>query len=195
MTIQVPRVQGILRWPALEAAVAAVVSTTVAVLLIPMLTPTIYARALTVSLAAGATVVAVVDFRTHLLPNRHVAALAGAGLIQAAAVAVASHDGVRFLNAGIAAMAVCAAYLLLGLIGWFGFGDAKFAGALTVTVAIYAGLSAMYILPLAILYAAVGRLLCRVCGKSGGRHAHGPAIAIAAVCVMAAAVLLSPPVA
>ena len=144
---------------------------------------------------AGATVVAVVDFRTHLLPNRHVAALAGAGLIQAAAVAVASHDGVRLLNAGIAAMAVCAAYLLLGLIGWFGFGDAKFAGALTVTVAIYAGLAAMYILPLAILYAAVGRLLCRVCGKSGGRHAHGPAIAISAVCVMAAAVLLSPPVA
>ena len=195
MTIQATRVQGTLRWPALEAAVAAVVSTTVAVLLIPMLTPVIYAGALTVSLAAGATVVAVVDFRTHLLPNRHVATLAGAGLIQAAAVAVASHDGVRLLNAGIAAMAVCAAYLLLGLIGWFGFGDAKFAGALTVTVAIYAGLAAMYILPLAILYAAVGRLLCRVCGKSGGRHAHGPAIAISAVCVMAAAVLLSPPVA
>ena len=106
------------------------------------------------------------------------AALAAAGLVQAAAVAVASNDAIRLLDSVGAAAAVGAAYVLLGVIVWFGFGDAKFAGALAVSVAIYAGLAAIYIMPLAIVFTAIWRLLFRTARGIGGLHAHGPAIAL-----------------
>jgi leader peptidase (prepilin peptidase)/N-methyltransferase len=175
------------------AAVAAGGSSAVAVLLFVVITTAAYAWALTALLAAAAAAIAVVDARTHRLPNRYVAALAAAGLVQAAAVAVASHDTIRLLDSLGAAAAVGAAYTLLGLIGWFGFGDAKFAGALAATVAIYAGLAAIYIVPLAILFAAIWMLLCRALGRVPRTRAHGPAIALAAIGVLVAAVLFAPP--
>ena len=195
MSTQASRIRPALGRPAVTAAVAAAGSSAVAVLLFAVITTGAYAWALTAFLAAAAAAMAVVDARTYRLPNRYVAALAAAGLVQAVAVAVASHDAIRLLDSLGAASVVGAVYVLLGLVGWFGFGDAKFAGALAVTVAIYAGLATMYIVPVAILFAASWRLICRAFGKGGGRHAHGPAIAISAVCVMAAAVLLSPPAA
>ena len=176
------------------AAVAAAVSSAVAVLLFAVITTAAFAWALTASLAAAAAAMAVVDARTHRLPNHYVAALAAAGLVEAIAVAVASHDSIRLLDLPVAAAAaVGAAYVLLGLVGWFGFGDAKFAGALTLTVAIYAGLAAMYIVPLAILFAALWTLLSRALGRDARTRAHGPAIALAAISVMTAAVLFAPP--
>ena len=165
----------------------------VAALLFAVVITPAYAWAITACLAAGAAAVAVVDARTHTLPNRYVSAFAAAGLIQAVAAAVASKAGIRLLDPLIAAAAVCAAYVLLGLVGWFGFGDAKFAGALAVTVAIYAGLAAIYIVPLAILFAALWMLLCRALGRVARIRAHGPAIALAAIGIMVAAVLLAPP--
>jgi leader peptidase (prepilin peptidase)/N-methyltransferase len=182
-----------LKRPAIAAAIAAAGSAVVAMLLFTAVTTPAYAWAITVCLAAGAGAVAVVDARTHILPNRYVSTFAAAGLVQAVAAAFASHAGISLLDPLIAATAVYAAYVLLGLIGWFGFGDAKFAGALTVTVAIYAGLAAIYIVPLAILFAALWMLFCRALGRVPRTRAHGPAIALAAIGVMVAAVLLAPP--
>ena len=193
MSTQASRIRPALGRPAVTAAVAAAGSSAVAVLLFAVITTAAYAWALTAFLAAAATAIAVVDARTYRLPNRYVTALAAAGLVQAAAVAVASHDSIRLLDSLGAAAAVGAAYVLLGLVGWFGFGDAKFAGALAVTVAIYAGLAAMYVVPLALLFAALGMLLCRVLGRVTRTRAHGPAIALAAISVMFAAVLFAPP--
>jgi len=122
-----------------------------------------------------------------------VAALAAAGLVQSVAVAVASNDAIRLLASLVAAAAVGSAYVLLGLVGWFGFGDAKFAGALALTGAIYAGLAAIYIVPLAIVVTAIWRFLCGALGRFPRTRAHGPAIALAAIGVMVAAVVLAPP--
>ena len=177
----------------MTAAVAAAGSSAVVVLLFDALTTVAYAWALTALLAAAAAAMAVVDARTYRLPNRYVAALAAAGLVQAVAVAVATHDAIGLLDSMGVAAAVGAAYVLLGLVGWFGFGDAKFAGALTLTVAIYAGLAAIYIVPLAILFAALWTLLSRALGRDARTRAHGPAIALAAISVMTAAVLFAPP--
>ena len=180
--------------PAVTATVAAVGSAAVAVPLFAVVATTSYAWVLTVCLAAFAAAVAVVDARTHTLPNRYTSALAAAGLIQAAAVSIASHDGIRFLDSLVAAAVVCSAYVALGLLGWFGFGDAKFAGALAVTVAIYAGFAAMYMVPLAILFAAIWTLLCRTFGRVPPTRPHGPAIALSAVCITTAAVFALPAV-
>ena len=193
MSAQVLRIRLALGRPAVTAAVAAAGSSAVAVLLFAVITTAAYAWALTAFLAAAAAAIAVVDARTYRLPNRYVAALAAAGLVQSVAVAVASNDAIRLLASLVAAAAVGSAYVLLGLVGWFGFGDAKFAGALALTVAIYAGLAAMYIVPLAILFAALWTLLSRALGRDARTRAHGPAIALAAISVMTAAVLFAPP--
>ena len=193
MSTQASRIRPALGRPVVTAAVAAAGSSAVAVLLFAVITTAAYAWALTAFLAVAAAAIAVVDARTYRLPNRYVAALAAAGLVQAAAVAVASHDAIRLLDSLGAAAAVGAAYVLLGLVGWFGFGDAKFAGALALTVAIYAGLAVMYIVPLAILFAALWTLLSRAFGRDARTRAHGPAIALAAISVMTAAVLFAPP--
>ena len=143
-------------------------------------------------LAVAASAVAVVDVRTRRLPNRYVSALAAGGLIQAVAVSAVTRDGSRFVDSLIAAVTVFSAYTLLGLVGWFGFGDAKFAGALTISVAITAGLVAIYIVPLAILFAAAWTLFGPVTGGAAGARAHGPAIALAALCIATGAVLVHP---
>ena len=193
MSAQVLRIRLALGRPAVTAAVAAAGSSAVAVLLFAVITTAAYEWTLTAFLAAAAAAIAVVDARTYRLPNRYVAALAAAGLVQAVAVAVATHDAIELLDSMGVAAAVGAAYVLLGLVGWFGFGDAKFAGALTLTVAIYAGLAAIYIVPLAILFAALWTLLSRALGRDARTRAHGPAIALAAISVMTAAVLFAPP--
>ena len=175
--------------PAVTAVVAAIISVGAALLLFPFVSSGPYAWALTGCLAVAASALAIVDVRTHTLPNRHVSAVATAGVAQAAVVSAAYHDGTRFLVSLVAAAAVFTMYVVLGLLGWFGFGDAKFAGALTITVAIYAGLAALYLMPLAIVFAAVGMLFGRASGRVSHARAHGPAIGLAAVCIMTAAVL------
>jgi leader peptidase (prepilin peptidase)/N-methyltransferase len=189
MTTQTARTRSVLERPAITAALAAAASAAVAILLFPIVTTVSYAWGVSSCLTARAAFVAVIDARTHRLPNRYVSAIAGAGLVQAAAISIASHDGSKFAECLIDAAAVGAAYVLLGLLGWFGFGDVKFAAALTITVAIYAGLAAMYVVPLAILFAAIWTLLLRISGKLPRARAHGPAIALSAVCITMLAVL------
>lgn len=147
-----------------------------------------YSWLLTVLLAAAAAVPVAIDIRIRKLPNRWVAPIAVAGAVQAIAVAYASADVWRFLWPLIAAAIVFAFYGALGLAGMFGLGDAKFAAALTITVAIYAGPFALYLIPIALVLGAVYRLGLQVFGRSFGPRAHGPAIAIAAVAVLVLAV-------
>lgn len=192
MTAHATRTRPALERPAITAGIAAAASLAVAVLVFPIVTTTGYAWGLAACLTAGAALVAVIDARTHRLPNRCVSALAAAGVVQAAAISIASRDGLRFLDSLIAAGAVGATYVLLGLLGWFGFGDAKFSAALTITVAIYAGLAAMYIVPLAILFAASWTLILRASDKPRHARAHGPAIALSAACITTFAVLALP---
>ena len=71
----------------------------------------------------------------------------------------------------------------------FGLGDAKFAAALTITVAIYAGPFALYLIPIAMVLGAVYRLGLQLSGRSSGPRAHGPAIAVAGVSVLLLAVV------
>ena len=148
-----------------------------------------YSWLLTVLLAAAAAVPVAIDIRTRKLPNRWVAPIAVAGAIQAIAVAYASADVWRVLWPLIAAAIVFAFYVALGLAGMFGLGDAKFAAALTITVAIYAGPFALYLIPIAMVLGAVYRLGVQVVGRSSGPRAHGPAIAIAGVSVLLLAVV------
>lgn len=143
-----------------------------------------YSWLLTVLLAAAAAVPAAIDTRIRKLPNRWVAPIAVAGTVQAIAVTYASADMWRFLWPVIAAAIVFAFYLALGLADMFGFGDAKFSAALTITVAIYAGPFALYLIPIAMLLGAIYRVGLQVLGRGSGPRAHGPAIAIAAVAVL-----------
>lgn len=143
-----------------------------------------YSWLLTVLLAAAAAVPVAIDIRIRKLPNRWVAPIAVAGAVQAIAVAYASADVWRFLWPLIAAAIVFAFYGALGLAGMFGLGDAKFAAALTIMVAIYAGPFALYLIPIALVLGAVYRLGLQVFGGSSGPRAHGLAIAIAAVAVL-----------
>ena len=183
MTASRPRI-------ATTTLIAAAGSVILAVIAFPIATTTAYAWVLTVLLAIAAAAVAVVDARTHLLPNRYVAPIAVAGLIQVTVVAIAAGDPGRLLFAVLAAAAVFAGYVLMGMLNWFGFGDAKFAAALVLTVGIYAGLAAIYLIPLAIVLAAAGRLALQAVGRGAGQHAHGPVIAVSAIAVMIAAVVL-----
>lgn len=148
-----------------------------------------YSWLLTVLLAAAAAVPVAIDIRTRKLPNRWVAPIAVAGAVQATAVAYASADVWRVLWPLIAAAIVFAFYVALGLAGMFGLGDAKFAAALTITVALYAGPFALYLVPIAMVLGAVYRLGLQVVGRSSGPRAHGPAIAIAALAVLVLAVV------
>jgi len=148
-----------------------------------------YSWLLTVLLAAAAAVPVAIDIRTRKLPNRWVAPIAVAGAVQAIAVAYASADVWRVLWPLIAAAIVFAFYVALGLAGMFGLGDAKFAAALTITVAIYAGPFALYLIPIAMVLGAVYRLGLQLSGRSSGPRAHGPAIAVAGVSVLLLAVV------
>ena len=149
-----------------------------------------YSWLLTALLAAAASVPVRIDMRIRKLPNRWVAPIAVAGAVQAFAIAFASADVWRVLWPLIAAAIVFALYVGLGLAGMFGLGDAKFAAALTITVAIYAGPFALYLIPIAMVLGAVYRLGLQVAGRSSGSRPHGPAIAIAAMSVLLLAVSL-----
>lgn len=149
-----------------------------------------YSWLLTALLVAAAATPVAIDIRIHKLPNRWVAPIAAAGAVQAFAVAIATADIWRVLWSLIAAAIVFAFYVALGLAGMFGLGDAKFAAALTITVAIYAGPFALYLIPIALILGAASRLGLQVFRRSSGPRAHGPAIAIAAVSVLVLAVVL-----
>lgn len=148
-----------------------------------------YPWTLTVLLAAAAIALAVIDQRTHTLPNRWTAPLAAAGIIQAATIAIIDTDPWRLVWAIAAAAVVFITYTLMGMAGWFGFGDAKAAAALTITIAIPTGLLAIYLVPAAVLLGGIWRATILAITGNKNPHPHGPALAIAAIALMTAGVL------
>lgn len=138
--------------------------------------------------AAGAAI-AVVDVRTRRLPNRYTGPYALAGALQASAVTIAAADPWILVMAVATAAAVFLAYAMMGMAGWFGFGDAKFAGAAALFASVFAGWFAIYLVPLAVLLSAGERLARMAAGRGRTAHAHGPAIAAAAMIVTAAGIL------
>ncbi|WP_242085736.1 prepilin peptidase [Microbacterium lacticum] len=132
---------------------------------------------------AASTVIAVIDARTRRLPNRHTGPYAVAALLQAIAVSIATADPWIFAMAAIAAAVVFVTYAAMGMAGWFGFGDAKFAAAAALFAGVFAGWFAIYLVPLAVLISAAERAVRMAAGRGRTAHAHGPAIAAAALIV------------
>ena len=151
--------------------------------------PAWYPWALTVLTAIGAGWIAVVDVRTRTLPNRLVAPFAAASALQLVAVAVGRAAWSVLLWGVLAAAIAGALYLLMGLAGWVGFGDVKFAPALALAAAAAAGTAAVWLTPIAIVLGGVWTLIRRAAGDSERRQAHGPALAAGAIVLMVAGVL------
>jgi leader peptidase (prepilin peptidase)/N-methyltransferase len=164
--------------------IAAITSCALAATAWPILTTGTYRWILTGLLVAASIPVAVIDVRTRKLPNRCVAPIVAAGVVQAAAIAFGSTDLSRLVVPVVCAVIVFAAYTTMGLAGWFGFGDAKFAAALTVTVAIAAGYAAVYIIPIAVLLGGTQRLLSAGLDRHTPAHPHGPALLAAAAIIL-----------
>ncbi len=138
---------------------------------------------------AAGVAIAAVDARTRRLPNRYTGPYALAGLLQAIAVSIMAADPWILVVSVAAAAAVFLAYAMMGMAGWFGFGDAKFAGAAALFAGVLAGWFAIYLVPLAVLVSAGERLGRMTTGRGRTAHAHGPAIVTAALIVTAAGIL------
>jgi len=139
---------------------------------------------------AAAVAIAVVDVRTKLLPNRYTGPLALAAALQVIAVSISTHNAGIALQAVPAAAIVLVAYTIMAMIGWFGFGDAKFAGALTLFTAIWAGWLAIYLIPIAVLISGGERAVRMLSGRGRSAHAHGPSIAAAGTLLAFASIIL-----
>lgn len=174
----------------LGSVAAAVGSALLAVVAHSVLGTAGYAWVLTVLLAAGAAGPVAIDLRVRKLPNRWVAPIATAALVQAFAIAYATADPWRVFWPLIVAAIVAAFYITLGLAGMFGLGDAKFAAALSITAAIYAGPLALYLIPIAVLLGGLWRAILTLAGRGKRPRAHGPAIAIAAFVILVTTVVL-----
>lgn len=149
----------------------------------------VYAWVALACFTVAAAAIAAVDVRTQLLPNRFTGPLAAAAGVQIAAVGVQQMDQWIPLGAVVAAAVVFAAYVAMGMAGWFGFGDAKFAAALALFAGIFAGWFAIYAVPLAVLISGAERAVRIARGGDRRAHAHGPAIAIAAIAVAAVGII------
>lgn len=158
--------------------------------LYPLLGPGTHRWALLAATAIAAAAIAVVDHRTFTLPNRYVGPLAAAGAVQVVATALFTTDVWAAAWPAIAAAVVFITYAVMGMAGWFGFGDAKFAAALALIVALYAGPLAIYLVPLAILTGAARRVI-RGARARKSKLAHGPDIAAAAIGIILITQLLT----
>jgi len=191
MTDVAPEAQRLRISTTLAASIAAAGgSALLAIVLHPVVGTAVYVWVLTALLAAGAIAPVTIDLRIRKLPNRWVAPIAAAGAVQAIAIAYATADPWRVFWPLIVASIVTAFYIALGLAGMFGLGDAKFAAALSITVAIYAGPLALYLIPIAILLGGLWRAILTTLGRGGRPRAHGPAIAIASLATLATAAVL-----
>jgi leader peptidase (prepilin peptidase) / N-methyltransferase len=166
------------------AGIAAAASCTLALAAWSILTTDPYAWTLGGLVAFAGLPVAMIDVRTRKLPTRYVAPIAAAGLTQAAAIALASTDLMRLLVPMACGVVVFSAYAAMGMAGWFGFGDAKFAAALTVTVAISSGIASVFMVSVAVLIGGVQRVFDTVLGYRNLVHAHGPALVLAAFVIL-----------
>ena len=81
-------------------------------------------------LAAVSVALALIDIAVHRLPDRIIVPSYIVGVVLLGAASVLSGDGERALRAGIAMIALAAAYFLMALVypGGMGLGDVKLAG-------------------------------------------------------------------
>lgn len=150
-----------------------------------------YLVGLTVTATVAGLCIAFDDYRTGLLRNRWTAPFALAGLFQVVIAAAGTQAWARIAAPCLlGAVITTSIYLLLGLLGWVGFGDVKFAAGLALFVAIPAGWAGLYLVPVALSFSALHRLFRRLAAKPQKvRSAHGPALAVALALLMSAACL------
>jgi len=148
-----------------------------------------YPWALVAATALGAGWPAVVDARTRTLPNRLVGPFAAAAALQLLAAAVARASWQVLAWGAIAAAAAGALYLLMGLAGWVAYGDLKFAPGLALAAAAAAGAASIWLTPVAIAFTGLWLVIARLRGDRRRAQPHGPAMAAAAVALMAAGIL------
>ncbi|WP_345186228.1 prepilin peptidase [Microbacterium panaciterrae] len=158
-----------------------------------VLEPTIGAHRFQWAVAATVTVLSVwlswVDERTFTLPNRWVGALAAFACVQILGAALVQ-TSIGPESGAISAAAIAAAiFATLEFAGAVGFGDVKFAAALTLAVGSVAGLFAVYLVPLAFAVSAV-RIIARKARGADPRHPHGSSLAVAGTGVLLLAVSL-----
>lgn len=129
------------QWPYVAAAAAATAAAGLSVVSVADVTPSWGVGALRVLLftvvAAGGLWLAIVDHRTHLLPNAIVVPLAiavGAGTVF---LAIATAEPARLIWAVAGGAGLGLFYLLLGLGGGVGLGDVKLATVLGVYLGWY----------------------------------------------------------
>ncbi len=152
---------------------------------------TAYLVGLTIAATLAAALIAAEDYRTGLLRNRWTGPFALAGLVQVFIAVVGIPPWTRVVAPCLLGATITTSlYLLLGLLGWVGFGDVKFAAGLALIVAIPAGWAGLCLLPLALAFSALPRLLRRLAAQpERSRSAHGPALAAALSVLMSAACL------
>lgn len=157
----------------------------------PTLGGTIYGWAAVTVTAVFSLHLAIIDERTHMLPNRVTGALATFGVIQAIGISLWLHDAAPLVIAATTAGILAAAYAILAFTGSIGFGDIKFAGALALTIAPYAGLLTLYLLPVAFVISAL-RIMGRHLRGRATKHPHGTSLAIAGLTIMVASLAAGP---
>jgi leader peptidase (prepilin peptidase)/N-methyltransferase len=157
----------------------------------PTLGSTVYGWAAIAITAVFSARLAIVDERTHLLPNRVTGALGAFGAIQAVSISVWQKDAEPLVIAAVTAGILAAVYAVLALTGSTGFGDIKFAGALALAIAPYAGLLTLYLFPIACIISAVRIMTRRVLGRDA-KHPHGPSLAIAGIVLLIGSMLAGP---
>jgi len=172
--------------PAVVALAASLILAT-AVLTAPA--TTWYPWVLTAATACGALFPAVIDARTHTLPNRYTGPLALAAAIQVVAFTIRSADPWQLLWAALAAVVTFLLFSLLAIRDYVGFGDVKYAAALALLATILAGLAAVYLMPVAVLLGAAGRGIRYLLGHRTHKQALGPYILAATVLLMVYGVL------
>lgn len=171
---------------------SAVVTASLALATIALLAPgsELYRWGIAVAVIAGAGSIALYDVQTMTIPNRFVLPLfiaAGAQVVIAASVELRPAVIADAVLAGGVAFSV---YVVFGLAGWVGFGDAKLAAALSMAASITTGMAAPLIVPGALLLGGLSRLRLRGVQKSHHRHPHAPALVGATTCLLVLAAAL-----
>lgn len=148
-----------------------------------------YLIGVTVAAVMSACWIAIDDYRTGLLRNRWTGPFALAGLIQVLLSSAVLQSWLEIAaTCLLGAVVTTSLYFILGLLGWVGFGDVKFAIGLGLFVAIPTGWAGLYLLPLALAISSLLHLFRRL-GRmpERPRSPHGPALATALSVLMSAA--------